>query len=76
MFGGFDLKNSLPKCKGNGEELGEELVICNSCSIIITKDSCKKLGNVISTTLVDGSKIVFNVQPAPIATASELAEVC
>ena len=72
------------KCKGNVEQLSEELVICNSCSVIITKDRCKKLGNVIFTTLVNGSKIVFNVQPALIATASEgileekfkLAEVC
>ena len=74
----------MPKCKGNLEQLSEELVICNSCSIIITKDSCKKLGNVIFTTLVNGSKIVFNVQPALIAKESEgilegkfkLVEVC
>ena len=36
-----------------------------------TEDSFKKLGNVIFTVLVKGSKIVFNVQPTLIAKAFE-----
>ena len=49
-------------------QLDEELV-CNSCNTMTTEDSCKKLGNVIFTTLVNWSKIEFNVQPTLIATA-------
>ena len=45
--------------------------MCNSCNTMTTEDSCKKSGKVIFTALVDGSKIVFNVQPTLIATAFE-----
>ena len=36
-----------------------------------TEDRCKKVGNVVFSALVNGSKIVFNVQPTLIATAFE-----
>ena len=42
------------KRKGNVEQSDEELVICNSCNTMITEDSCKKLGNVIFTAIVNG----------------------
>ena len=42
------------KRKGNVEQSDEELVICNSCNTMITEDSCKKLGNVILTAIVNG----------------------
>lgn len=50
-----------PKCKENVEQLDEKLVICNLCNTMITKDNCKKLGNVIFTTSVNESKIRLNV---------------
>ena len=40
-----------------------------------TEDSCKKIGNVIFTSLVDESKIAFNVQPTLIATAFEMSKL-